>query len=215
MKAFQIVIQGDEKSEYYSNYTKDSWLNAGFDLNIFPATIPTDLPQLNILNFSRILRRTIFLKRNLEVSMTDTEKACWYSHYFLWKKCLDLNEPIVIIEHDSLLTNPENLSFDNECSIIFFDRAAMGSYFITPEFARILIDCCKKFEISIGPYGFIDFVANYRKLSDQVVNDKHKMYKPASRQVMSRKHGSTIDHFVNNNKHLFPEAAFHKFLEIE
>lgn len=36
--------------------------------------------------------------------------ACALSHYFLWKKCLELNEPIVILEHDAMFTN--KIDFD-------------------------------------------------------------------------------------------------------
>lgn len=26
--------------------------------------------------------------------------GCFFSHYYLWKKCVELNEPIIILEHD-------------------------------------------------------------------------------------------------------------------
>lgn len=32
--------------------------------------------------------------------LTDGEKACYASHFCLWKKCITLNEPIVIMEDD-------------------------------------------------------------------------------------------------------------------
>lgn len=33
-------------------------------------------------------------------------KGCFYSHYNLWKKCVELDEPIVIWEDDIVLTRP-------------------------------------------------------------------------------------------------------------
>lgn len=33
----------------------------------------------------------------------DSEIATFFSHYYLWKKCLDLKEPIIIFEHDAIL----------------------------------------------------------------------------------------------------------------
>jgi len=33
-------------------------------------------------------------------------KGCFYSHYNLWKKCVELNEPIIIWEDDIILTRP-------------------------------------------------------------------------------------------------------------
>ena len=29
--------------------------------------------------------------------------GCFFSHYYLWQKCIDLNEPIVILEHDGFV----------------------------------------------------------------------------------------------------------------
>lgn len=33
-------------------------------------------------------------------------KGCFYSHYRLWEKCVELNEPIIIWEDDIVLTRP-------------------------------------------------------------------------------------------------------------
>lgn len=33
-------------------------------------------------------------------------KGCFMSHYLLWKKCIELNEPIIIFEHDALMIRP-------------------------------------------------------------------------------------------------------------
>lgn len=34
------------------------------------------------------------------------EQGCFYSHYRLWQKCVELNEPIIIWEDDIVLTRP-------------------------------------------------------------------------------------------------------------
>jgi GR25 family glycosyltransferase involved in LPS biosynthesis len=33
-------------------------------------------------------------------------KGCFLSHYMLWERCLELNEPIMIFEHDALMIRP-------------------------------------------------------------------------------------------------------------
>ena len=33
------------------------------------------------------------------------EVGCFLSHYLLWKKCIDLNEPILILEDDAIITD--------------------------------------------------------------------------------------------------------------
>lgn len=32
--------------------------------------------------------------------------GCFFSHYFLWEKCVQLNEPIIILEHDGYILKP-------------------------------------------------------------------------------------------------------------
>lgn len=46
------------------------------------------------------LHRTICRSRPL----TPGEKGCYASHYLLWEKCIELNEPILILEDDFLPT---------------------------------------------------------------------------------------------------------------
>lgn len=51
------------------------------------------------------LRMTEF---NLTVSkecldMSKGNKGCFLSHYLLWKKCIELNEPILVFEHDMII----------------------------------------------------------------------------------------------------------------
>lgn len=38
-------------------------------------------------------------------------KGCFLSHYLLWKKCLELNEPLLILEHDAIAIRsiPQNI----------------------------------------------------------------------------------------------------------
>jgi hypothetical protein len=38
-------------------------------------------------------------------------RGCWFSHWGLWQRCVDLDEPLVILEHDAYLTDiwPEHI----------------------------------------------------------------------------------------------------------
>jgi GR25 family glycosyltransferase involved in LPS biosynthesis len=42
----------------------------------------------------------------LNKMMTPGVKGCFYSHYKLWQKCVELNEPIIIWEDDIVLSRP-------------------------------------------------------------------------------------------------------------
>lgn len=46
--------------------------------------------------------------------------ACFLSHYMLWKKCIELNEPIMILEHDAIFIKEfdETAFLKAECDII-------------------------------------------------------------------------------------------------
>jgi hypothetical protein len=32
--------------------------------------------------------------------------GCFFSHWILWNKCVDLNEPIIVLEHDAIIQEP-------------------------------------------------------------------------------------------------------------
>jgi len=46
--------------------------------------------------------------------------ACFLSHYTLWKKCIQLDEPIMILEHDAIFVQPfdDTAFMKAECDII-------------------------------------------------------------------------------------------------
>lgn len=46
--------------------------------------------------------------------------ACFFSHYDLWKKCIQLDEPILILEHDAIFIRPFDpaKALQAECQII-------------------------------------------------------------------------------------------------
>lgn len=41
----------------------------------------------------------------LGTHLTHGEVGCFLSHYYLWIKCIQLNEPIIILEDDAIITN--------------------------------------------------------------------------------------------------------------
>lgn len=52
-------------------------------------------------SFSPILK----LIKHPNTMMTISEVACFLSHILLWSKCVELDEPIVILEHDAIMVN--------------------------------------------------------------------------------------------------------------
>lgn len=49
--------------------------------------------------------------------------GCFFSHYYLWNKCIDLNEPIIILEHDGYIIKPiTNDILDTFNDVLKLDR---------------------------------------------------------------------------------------------
>lgn len=209
-----IVIKGNEASEYYANHCIKSWKNFGINVKKFDAITPDDLPNNNFIKWKEYSDQDKYLLKGLKVPITDTEKACFTSHYMLWKKSAEENIPILVLEHDAYLETPENLWYDTTCGMIYFDKAAMGSYVIMPWFAKIIMDAIEMFNVGSGPYGFLYAVVVKYELKDLYVNDRHPLYVAASNQVMSKKYGNTIDHYYNSQPDLIKRHGKHKFIMI-
>ena len=206
-----IVIRGNPASEYYSSYCKPSWNQAGINVKTFDAVTPATIPRDGPLTFSQYSGNAKYLKRNIKADITKTEQACWYSHFSLWEISCYENKPMMILEHDTYLEHPDKLWYTDKHGMIFYDKAAMGSYCIQPWFARRLVPYAMNSIIDSGPYGFIYGYTRRAKCERHVVNDVHPKYVSCSNQVMSDKYGNTIDHWCNQHPEYFPAAAFHKF----
>ena len=97
----------------------------------------------------------------LKTPLTKGEVGCFLSHWHLWNKCIEKNEPIIVLEDDAILTD----KFDvNEISKLKYDFVYLGwkemdkseeidgelvkpvypywtlAYMIRPEAARVLVN---------------------------------------------------------------------------
>ena len=110
MKAFIItIIKNSTSLNHAENCLKSiKDTNSELDAQIYLATTPDTLfdvewtwPLQNIINCNKTNLRLIPYKT------VDNKKriAAAQSHYRLWKKCVNLNEPICILEHDAIFTN--------------------------------------------------------------------------------------------------------------
>lgn len=140
-----IVVKDNPISEHYRDLCLPSWEEKGFKVNIFDAVTPETLDQYNELTFGKKVN-----KHNKVLDFTETEKAVWYSHYLLWKRCFDNNTPLIVCEHDiKLLAKLGNEVFKNDMACIChvkrnrkentIIRHAGGAYFLTPKVAKNLV----------------------------------------------------------------------------
>ena len=159
IEVWMIAISHSGISQLYVKECSPSWKN--YNLNFFEAITPRSLPSLNELSF--------FKKNISNKPFTDTEKAVWYSHYLLWKKCWEEEKPLIIIEHDSILRKDigevgrsKLLSFLKGRKFYKSDPVENGNilspgsgYVIFPDDIITLINHCKHISISGNVDGYI------------------------------------------------------------
>lgn len=73
----------------------------GQEYEFFPAVDWTGI-NLIIPEFHSSLN----LLKLTNTSLTNGEIGCFLSHFLLWVKCVELDAPIVILEHDAILVKP-------------------------------------------------------------------------------------------------------------
>ena len=96
MKIFIISLQ---KSQDRREHIKELLKPLNLDWQFFDAINGFD-SNFPFKGMQADLYRTIFRSRPLSAG----EKGCYASHFLLWKKCIELNENIVILEDDIQLS---------------------------------------------------------------------------------------------------------------
>lgn len=105
MKSFHIVLNNHKLGQEIGNKNIDIARNFGMDANLFEA-----IPGNNC--------RHIFKQHKVRPPHTDKlgHHGCFMSHFLLWKKCIELNETIAILEHDGMFIR--NLPDDIEDNFV-------------------------------------------------------------------------------------------------
>jgi glycosyl transferase family 25 len=99
-KAYVITMKGRSFSEELSKDCIASGKKFNINIEKFDAVHLDDVaPVYKKLN----LRPFPKLKKSRD---TKGVRGCFCSHYLLWLKCIELNEPIMILEHDALFIRP-------------------------------------------------------------------------------------------------------------
>lgn len=120
MKAFIITIPENKQSKNSAEVTIRTSNSVGneFVTQIYDAVTPS---QVDLLMKQYGLKWTypwqgekLDLMSGLKLTAYETADpkkrvACFLSHYSLWKKCVELDEPIIVLEHDALFTGKVDL----------------------------------------------------------------------------------------------------------
>jgi hypothetical protein len=108
--AYIITLMGNSTSEELANRCAESCNSVGMPHQFwraFDGTNAGDIivpPQLENQSWLKLIKFTSY-------KMTLSEIACAMSHISLWIKCIELDRPIVILEHDAILVQPYRKHF--------------------------------------------------------------------------------------------------------
>ncbi len=226
MTANVIVVKNNTTSEFYFSTIKPLWESVGVKLERFDAITPKTLPD-GPLKFTAVrTRKYQDITNRKGKTFTDTEKAVWYSHYMLWKKCAESNEPIVVIEHDCVPFDEAKLWYDDGTHFKSFDMGALGCYVMMPDFAKAVLSYIDlpTTNIESGPLGCLcSFIYHYEPKQGNA--DKwqfiekldSKRYDPGCTQIISRTFGVTVDHYtgteVEDNKKIAAPWPFYVIID--
>jgi hypothetical protein len=106
MKAFIITLD-NESSKSYSKQCINSIKETGslLDVQIFNATTPDTLFDIDWswpVTKKKTCPHTGMTLKAYKNADINKRIACAQSHYWLWQKCVELNETICILEHDAM-----------------------------------------------------------------------------------------------------------------
>jgi|TARA_B110000977_G_C11078372_1_gene491988 GR25 family glycosyltransferase involved in LPS biosynthesis len=100
MRAYVITILDNEKSVKAAEKCIQSGVSQGLVINKWEATTPADEP------FKILKDKGIIGEKLVEVySRADNCAAAFLSHFSLWEKCMEIQEPIMIFEHDAVIVD--------------------------------------------------------------------------------------------------------------
>lgn len=185
-----ITLLGNQISEYYLNEIEPTWNLFGYDnIRIFNGITPETIEERCPIKLDFIYKRKI--GRELKY-FTPTEKACWYSHYYLWRKIRREGVPAIVAEHDCKLLQQLPASLEQYDIRSFASHhikkclMAASAYYITPKGADRLIENVGSINQNVDGY-----ILNQPNQTDF----KKQIYINTYAQVIyNKKVGTTINH---------------------
>ena len=102
--SYIITIKGHAKSEEMAQRCLNSCIMVGQKASIWDAFDGTS-ENIIIPEHSRNLSHIKWLKL-LNFNLTRPEICCFLSHFSLWCRCIELDQPIVALEHDAVMIRP-------------------------------------------------------------------------------------------------------------
>lgn len=102
--AYVITLRGHELSERLARRCIQTCKDLGMPVKVWEAFDGTG-SELKIPNLLKDKEHVYWLKW-VNNNMNLPRVACVYSHFSLWCHCITIDKPIVILEHDAIMTKP-------------------------------------------------------------------------------------------------------------
>jgi GR25 family glycosyltransferase involved in LPS biosynthesis len=174
MKSFVIAIKDNEQSIRMLNDCLMSAKTHNWNVETFWGVDKTVITEETWKNLGLTPSQDKKFQRRVGA------QGCFLSHYHLWLSCLELSEPIIILEHDAVIINPyPDINTDKDLVKLyrsvrsinndqFTGNWSVGSqgYYITPLGADKLITWSKEnfgyhLDVMIGTnilnYDYLDY----------------------------------------------------------
>lgn len=143
--AYIIRIKDNQTSEQLAERCANSCRDHNINFEFFDAIDATSGEI--ILTEEQKTNQYLNLIKLTNTLLSPCEIACFISHYLLWCKCIELNEPIIILEHDAVMI--KNIAYHPFFNMIQYLGAIEQLYDLKPVFP-------------IPPHGQLHGVSNFR-----------------------------------------------------
>jgi hypothetical protein len=100
MQAFVITLFEHENSQQLLQDCLASCNKWGWSAEPFPAILGTDVTA------QHYERAGLYLNPNTKIFKRPGAQGCFFSHWNLWHRCVELNQPIVVLETDAVVQGP-------------------------------------------------------------------------------------------------------------
>lgn len=192
MKAIMIGMSDNDVSNYYMERTIPSWEDVGIDVILYEAITPKNLSDYNYLEFG-YNNSNKYKNKKIKKQITDTERACFYSHIEILKMIKDREEDFIILEHDALLVDPDEFFkvFDqrDNYDLMYFGQAIEAYWMNKKTMEKFLIRIMKS-KVDAGPMGMIRW-----HLGNPITYKSWTYSTQITKQLYNPNIGQTINHY--------------------
>jgi len=106
--AYIITVKGNKLSEKLAHRCAESCKKVNQPYKIYYGFDGTDKHNIIVPEELKNESWLKWIKLHTNILST-TQLSCFYSHLSLWSKCLELDRPIVILEHDAIMVKPYDI----------------------------------------------------------------------------------------------------------